>query len=60
MQKQFNKNKETIYQKVIICKEDKESETKSKINVIIEIFNILNLFNGIILKEGGSDVQNKF
>ena len=60
MQKQFNKNKETIYQKVIICKEDKESETKSKINVIIEIFNILNLFNGIILKDGGSDVQNKF
>lgn len=60
MQKQFNKNKETIYHKVIICKEDKESETKSKINVIIEIFNILNLFNGIILKDGGSDVQNKF
>jgi hypothetical protein len=41
---------------VIICKEDKESETKSKINVIIEIFNILNLFNGIILKDGNSDV----
>lgn len=52
LQKSFDKNKDKISQKVIICKEDKESETKSKINVLIEIFNILNLFNSSILKDG--------
>jgi hypothetical protein len=56
LQKSFNKNKDAICKKVIICKEDKESETKSKINVLIEIFNILNLFNSIILKDGQSNL----
>ncbi len=52
MQKSFDKNKDKISKKVIICKEDKESETKSKINVLIELFNILNLINSSILKDG--------
>lgn len=43
MKKSFTVNQTRICERVIVCKEDKETVTKSKINVLIEYFSLLNL-----------------
>lgn len=54
----FIKNQHAICQRVMVCREDKETVTKSKINVIIEYFLLVNLLleNGVINRShDGSD-----
>ena len=43
LKKSFKVNQTRICERVIVCKEDKEAVTKSKINVLIEYFSLLNL-----------------
>jgi len=43
LKKSFTTNQQLICQRVIVCKEDKETVTKSKINVLIEYFGLLNM-----------------